>query len=85
MATNEQLRRIVIRVVTSLLNLIIGPAGAWVALGIRGVAGYIVVHTVSRFIIAELASKKEELERQVRSEEELSSDLFFPFFANPVC
>ena len=64
MATNEQLRRIVIRVVTSLLNLIIGPAGAWVALGIRGVAGYIVVHTVSRFIIAELASKKENISKR---------------------
>ena len=64
MATNEQLRRIVIRVVTSLLNLIIGPAGAWVALGIIGVAGYIVVHTVSRFIIAELASKKENISKR---------------------
>ncbi len=41
MKDREQLRRVVIRVVTSLLNLIIGPAGAWAALGLKGIVGYI--------------------------------------------
>lgn len=64
MASREQVRRVVIRVVTSLLNLIIGPAGAWMALGINGIAGYIAVHTITRWIVAEGLSSAESASRR---------------------
>ena len=64
MASNEQLRRVVIRVVTSLLNLIIGPAGAWAALGLKGIVGYIVVHTITRSIVAEASSTNEVISKR---------------------
>jgi len=60
----EQIRRIVIRIVTSLLNLIIGPAGAWTALGIKGIVGYIFVHTITRSIVAEAASTNEVISKK---------------------
>ncbi|MEC8363386.1 MAG: hypothetical protein VXZ75_04635 [Candidatus Thermoplasmatota archaeon] len=63
MANREQVRRVIIRVVTSLLNLIIGPAGAWMALGINGIAAYISVHTMTRWIVAEAASTNESFSR----------------------
>jgi hypothetical protein len=60
----EQIRRIVIRIVTSLLNLIIGPAGAWTALGIKGIVGYIFVHTITRSIVAEASSTNEVISKK---------------------
>jgi hypothetical protein len=60
----EQIRRIVIRIVTSLLNLIIGPAGAWTALGIKGIVGYIFVHTITRSIVAEASSTNEVISKR---------------------
>ena len=53
MKDREQLRRVVIRVVTSLLNLIIGPAGAWAALGIKGILGYTEEGVVSQDFVSE--------------------------------
>jgi hypothetical protein len=64
MKDREQLRRVVIRVVTSLLNLIIGPAGAWAALGLKGIVGYIVVHTITRSIVAEASSTNEVISKR---------------------
>ena len=63
-SNGEQIRRVVIRVVTSLLNLIIGPAGAWAALGLEGIAGYIFVHTMTRWIVAEMASRRESTSKR---------------------
>ena len=64
MSDREQVRRVVIRVVTSLLNLIIGPAGAWMALGIKGIAGYIFIHTITRWFVAEIASTNEAISKK---------------------
>lgn len=64
MANREQVRRAIIRVVTSLLNLIIGPAGAWMALGINGIAAYVLVHTMTRWVVAEAASANESISRR---------------------
>lgn len=64
MPDREQIRRIVIRIVTSLLNLIIGPAGAWTALGIKGIVGYIFVHTITRSIVAEASSTNEVISKK---------------------
>jgi hypothetical protein len=47
-----------------LLNLIIGPAGAWTALGIKGIVGYIFVHTITRSIVAEASSTNEVISKK---------------------
>ena len=64
MNNREQLRRVVIRIVTSLLNLIIGPAGAWYAFGLKGIVGYIAVHTITRSIVAEVSSTNEVISKR---------------------
>ena len=55
-ADSEQYRRGIVRLATTLLNMIIGPAGAWYALGIKGVAIYIIVHTLSKWLSAEFSA-----------------------------
>jgi len=54
---SEVWRRAVVRIATSLLNLLIGPAGAWTALGIRGVVAYIIVHTLTKWLSAEYSAR----------------------------
>ena len=53
---SEQYRRGIVRLATTLLNMIIGPAGAWYALGIKGVAIYIIIHTLSKWLSAEFSA-----------------------------
>lgn len=60
----ERYRRAIIRVVTSLLNLIIGPSGAWIALGMNGIFGYIFIHTITRWLVAEGVSKNETISKK---------------------
>ena len=58
---SEQLRRVILRVVTSLMNLIIGPSGAWYALGMKGILIYISLTTITKFISAEIFSFNEKI------------------------
>ena len=60
---SEQLRRVILRVVTSLMNLIIGPSGAWYALGMRGIFIYIFLTTFTKFISAEIFSVNEKISK----------------------
>lgn len=54
---SEQWRRAVVRIATSLLNLLIGPSAAWYAFGISGVLAYIIVHTTSKWLSAEFSAR----------------------------
>ena len=59
----EQLRRVILRIVTSLMNLIIGPSGAWYALGLEGLCGYIIVNVFTKLIVAEFSALNEKISR----------------------
>lgn len=58
--SSEQLRRLVVRLATSVLVFIVGPAGAWDARGLNGLLFYILIYTILRFVIAEFSSKSGE-------------------------
>ena len=60
---SEQLRRVILRIVTSLMNLIIGPSGAWYALGLKGLCIYIVLTTFTKFLVAESFSINEKISK----------------------
>ena len=57
MWSSELTRRGILRVGTSLLNLIIGPAGAWRALGFQGLCVYAAIHTLSKTGSAEASAR----------------------------
>ena len=59
----EQLRRVILRIVTSLMNLIIGPSGAWYALGLEGLCLYIIVNVFTKSIVAEISALNEKISR----------------------
>ena len=58
--SSEQLRRLAVRLATSVLVFIVGPAGAWDARGLNGLLSYILIYTILRFVIAEFSSKSGE-------------------------
>ena len=60
---SEQLRRVILRIVTSLMNLIIGPSGAWYALGLKGLCVYIVLMAFTKFLVAESFSINEKVSK----------------------
>jgi len=45
------------------MNLIIGPSGAWYALGFKGLCVYIIIITVTKFIVAESFSINERVSK----------------------
>ena len=59
----EQLRRVILRIVTSLMNLIIGPSGAWYALGLVGLCLYIIVNVFTKSVVAEISALNEKISR----------------------
>ena len=59
----EQLRRVILRIVTSLMNLIIGPSGAWYALGLEGLCAYIIINVFTKLVVAEFSALNEKISR----------------------
>ena len=57
----EQLRRVILRIVTSLMNLIIGPSGAWYALGLEGLCVYIMINVFTKSVVADFAALNEKI------------------------
>ena len=57
------MRRVILRIVTSLMNLIIGPSGAWYALGLKGLCVYIVLMAFTKFLVAESFSINEKVSK----------------------
>jgi|TARA_B110000438_G_scaffold175903_1_gene168076 hypothetical protein len=45
------------------MNLIIGPSGAWYALGLEGLCGYIIVNVFTKLIVAEFSALNEKISR----------------------
>jgi hypothetical protein len=56
----ESNRRILIRIATSLMVLIIGPSAAWAAMQLEGIVIYALVITYSKTIVAEIVAKSQE-------------------------
>ena len=50
------MRRILVRFATGMLVFVIGPAGAWETSGLNGLLAYILLHTISRYVLAEFSS-----------------------------
>ena len=59
----EQIRRVILRIVTSLMNLIIGPSGAWYALGLQGLCLYIIINVFTKSVVADISSLNEKISR----------------------
>ena len=59
MLSSEQLRRIFVRFATGMLIFVLGPAGAWDVSGLNGLLAYILIHTISRFGLAQFSSDSE--------------------------
>ena len=59
MLPSEQLRRIFVRFATGMLIFVLGPAGAWDVSGLNGLLAYILIHTISRFGLAQFSSDSE--------------------------